>query len=305
VTAQRARAGALFLLAVSGCGASRGKGAIAVGERDDARTTQIFRRSADGTGRTPLTVGPEEHWMPAWSPDGRRLACVSRTSRGMKIEVMDEVGANRRTLTGAGVALAPSWSPDGQSIVYAYTAVPGTPFKVWVMRPDGTGQRPITTGSSDDNVPTWSPEGTRIAFTSNREGGRYRIWVMDADGGNARALTTAYYDLALHADIEQKVPAWSPDGRYIAYWSGVEATDRRPGLPRDVWVMSADGTSPRRLAPGDDPAWSPDSALVLYPAVSGPDGRIGVGVIAPDGTNARVLFYTNGDFGRISWQPVR
>jgi Tol biopolymer transport system component len=69
--------------------------------------------------------------------------------------------------------------------------------------------------------------------------------------------------VALHADIEQTVPAWSPDGRYIAYWSGVEATDRRPGLPRDVWVMNADGT------------------------------------------NARVLSYTNGDFGRISWQPVK
>src|SRR2546425_7896865 len=152
--------------------------------------------------------------MPAWSPDGRRLACVARTPRGMNLEVMDADGANRRTLTGAGLAMAPSWSPDGQGLAYGYTDVPGTALKIWLMRADGTGQRPITTGASDDNVPSWSPDGTRIAFTSNREGGRYRIWVMDADGRNARALTTAYYDTALHADLEQKVPAWSPDGRF-------------------------------------------------------------------------------------------
>src|SRR5262249_54392811 len=153
---------------------------------------------------------------------------------------------------------------------YAHTDAPGGAFKIWLMRADGTGPRPLTAGASDDNVPTWSPDGTRIAFTSNRAGGRYQIWVMDADGSHPRPLTTAYYDPALGANTEQTVPAWSPDGRFIAYWAGVEASDPRPDVPRDVWVMNADGSNPRRLAHGDDPAWSPDGALVAYPAVWSP-----------------------------------
>ena len=218
MTRKRARAATLLLLAAVGCGGGRGRGAIAVGEWDDTRRTQIFSRSPDGGARRQLTTGPEEHWMPAWSPDGRRLACVARTPRGMNLEVMDADGANRRTLTGAGLAMAPSWSPDGQGLAYGYTDVPGTALKIC--------------------------------------------------------------------------------------WAGVEATDPRPDLPRDVWVTSADGTNPRRLAHGDDPAWSPDGALIVYPAVWSPDGRIGVGAIAPDGTNPRVLFFASGDFGRMSWQPI-
>ncbi len=278
-------------------------GRIALGDWDELRRTQIFAMNPDGSGRTQLTYGLEEHWMPAWSPDGRKLASVSRAPSGMRIHVMNADGTNARQLTETGICMAPSWSPDGKKIAYAHL-IPGTGggLAIWIMNADGTNPIQLVDGSAwDNNVPTWSPDGTTIAFTSNRRGGRYQIWIMNADGTNPRALTTAYYDPVLTADIEQKVPAWSPDGRFIAYWSGVEASDPRPNLPRDVWVMNSDGSGQRRLTAGDDPAWSPDSSTIIHPARTA-DGKIAVGVISPEGTGARILFVTNGDFGRASWQ---
>lgn len=281
-------------------------GVIALGDVDRNGHYQIFTVSPDGSNRKQLTNDPGQNWMPAWSPDGKRLAYVSRFSGGMQIRVMNADGTNNQQLPIEGVSWVPSWSPEGTRIAYAHMDFPppqNPHFNIWVINADGTGNKQLTTGNDDDNVPTWSPDGQKVAFTSNRAGGRYQIWVMDSDGTNFEALTTAYYDPGLAANIEQKVPAWSPDGSKIAYWSGVEGNDPRPNLPRDVWVMNADGSNQGRLTPGDDPAWSPDGRTILYPAFH--DGRLAVGGISPDGSNQRILFLTNGGFGRASWQAVR
>jgi hypothetical protein len=66
--------------------------------------------------------------------------------------------------------------------------------------------------------------------------------------------------------------------------------------------MNADGSDQRRLVAGDDPAWSPDGNFILHPART-PDGKLAVGAVTPDGVD-HILFVTNGDFGRVSWQPV-
>jgi len=282
-------------------------GLIALGDRDDQGRDQILTVSLQDSSRKQLTHGPEEHWMPAWSPDGKKIAYVSRSQHGMKIYLMNADGSSNQQLTTEGISMAPRWSPDGKRIVYAHAKPKpkqGARLKIWVMNADGTDKQQITKGDSDDNVPTWSSDGKRIAFTSNREVGKYQIWVMDVDGENLKALTKAYYDKKLEADIEQKVPSWSPDGRYIAFWSGVEATDPRPNLPRDVWVMKADGSDQKRLTPGDDPEWSPDSKTITFPTV-GRDWRLAVGGISPDGSGKRVLFTTNGSFGRTSWQSAQ
>lgn len=68
--------------------------------------------------------------------------------------------------------------------------------------------------------------------------------------------------------------------------------------------MKADGSDPKRLTPGDDPEWSPDSKTITFPTISR-DWRLAVGGISPDGSGKRTLFVTNGSFGRTSWQPAR
>lgn len=162
--------------------------------------------------------------------------------------------------------------------------------KISIARTDGSQARRLTTASApnvDENVPRWAPDGTRIVFTSNLRG-RYEIWVAEVASGAALPLTYAYFDSLLAADVEQKVPAWSPDGRLIAYWSGVEGTDPRPDLPRDVWVMNADGTGQRRLVAGDDPNWSPSGEFIIH---STHVQHVPVlAIVRPDGSGARILF---------------
>lgn len=295
------------------------EGLIAYGDIDDRRRKQIFIVAGNGENRRQLTDGEDDKGMPDISPDGALVAYVSQVrGKGTVIRVISMDGTYRKRLTRAGAgktSFAPAWSPDGTKIAYTHgtcrTKQPPCPVNIWVMDADGSNKKRLTGGNAADVYPTWSPDGKKIAFFSHRDGGLAQIWVMDAEtGGQLERLTTAYYDETLKANIEQKVPAWSPDGNYIAYWQGVEMDDRRPTgeVPRDVWIMNADGSNQRLLVSGDDPKWSPDSQTVIFP-INRPSERnglpLGIGAIDADGSNRRVLLYTNGYFGSASWRgPV-
>ncbi len=176
-------------------------------------------------------------------------------------------------------------------IAFAHSPGPTENLKIWVMDVDGENRHRLTAAAApeiEENVPRWSPDGRRIVFTSNRRDGRFEIWLVE-DGGNLRVLTSAYFDESLQAAVEQKVPAWSRDGARVAFWSGVEASDPRTSLPRDVWVMNADGSERKRLVGGDDPNWSPDGARIIHPT-GGQSGMPALGVVERDGVNARILF---------------
>ena len=129
-----------------------------------------------------------------------------------------------------------------------------------IYRLDG-GERlhRLTTNPAADENPAWSPAWTRLAFQSQRSG-NWDIFSLRADcmapaeiGCDLRQLTDSPADDTL--------PAWSPDGRQIAFVS------TRDGNP-ELYVMAADGQHPRRLTfnPGGDwrPAWLPDSRHLVF-----------------------------------------
>jgi TolB protein len=103
-----------------------------------------------------------------------------------------------------------------------------------------------------------------IAFTVSRDGFG-EIWVMDPDGVNRRQLTKSSAP-AVDASGNRS-PAWSPDGKLIAYTSTGEAVveDQRD---LDIYVMHADGSETRRLTndrvPDGAPAWSPDGERIAF-----------------------------------------
>ena len=268
-------------------------GTIAFGECDASGRSQIFVAAPDGSRKRQLTRGEGHNWFPAFSPDGRRILFTHETRAGLEVWLMDSDGGNQRPLVADGANLAASWSGDGTRIAYAHASRPGENLRIWVMDANGANRHQLTGATAPEiheNVPRWSPDGRRIAFTSNRRGGRFEIWVADAeDGGNLRALTSASFDPSLQAAVEQKVPAWSPDGARIAYWAGVEGTDPRPHLPRAVWVMNADGSDQKRLVAGDDPNWSSDGAAIIY-STGGDVGLPALGAVDRNGANARTLF---------------
>ena len=122
---------------------------IAFGDRDAKGDLHVFVVAADGSGRRPVTGAAHpsvREQMPAWSPDGARLA-VQAGARGepAHIWVVD-------VATGAGRKLAPhtepyqdevpAWFPDGQRI--AFQSDRTGRMEIWVMNADGTEPRQVT-----------------------------------------------------------------------------------------------------------------------------------------------------------------
>ncbi|MEN3309514.1 MAG: hypothetical protein V7603_5716 [Micromonosporaceae bacterium] len=152
----------------------------------------------------------------------------------------------------------PALSPDGTRV--AFESDRAGQFDIWIIAVDGTGPRRVTDHPADDTWPTWSPAGDRIAFGSNRDDPAGDIYSVAATGGATLRLTA---DPA--ADTE---PAWSGTGA-IAF-----TTTRFRGAP-DIALLAPPGTAPRRLLPGEQPAWSPaGNRLAFVTRAADPSGDI-------------------------------
>jgi Tol biopolymer transport system component/DNA-binding winged helix-turn-helix (wHTH) protein len=106
----------------------------------------------------------------------------------------------------------------------------------------------VTTAPGVDICGSFSPDGNSFVYSSNRSGW-FEIYVRPARSGAAQSQVTS--------DGKQNVePAWSPDGRWIAYRSVAQ---------HGIWLVPAAGGVPKRLtAFGSSPAWSPDSKQIAF-----------------------------------------
>jgi Tol biopolymer transport system component len=106
---------------------------------------------ADGRRVSRLTRSRDDDGQPAWSPDGRRIAFVSRRDRNDEIYVMNAGGSHavRLTSTPREDEFLPRWSPSGEQLVFWSTA-PGRADRIWTIGVDGTGRRLVATGSHAD-----------------------------------------------------------------------------------------------------------------------------------------------------------
>jgi Tol biopolymer transport system component len=172
----------------------RGSRRVAFGH---GRDSEIFLVSLAGGRERNLTRSPTDEADPDWSPDGRQIA-FSRFPPGMtRFELDQRRGGDIFTLnvTGSGLRRLttnpaddenPSWSPDGRRIAFS-SARTGS-RRIWLMRADGTGQRPLTPRTRyDDAQPDWSPDGKFIAFTRFDENEAY-VYVVGADGRGLRRV---------------------------------------------------------------------------------------------------------------------
>jgi TolB protein len=293
----------------------------------------IYLINPDGSGRRQLTrsASTRDVWGPfAWSPDGRKIVYERAHGGGIYAINVDGTG-ERRLARGAGSEF--SWSPDGRTIAYARDG------DIYVMRPDGSDRRRLTTDPAYDDIPMFSPDGKRIAFVSSRSGA-LQIWLMNADGSDQHQLTrsagTNYFPtwspdgsrIAFRSDRDgnpeiysmradgsdvQRLtddaaiefsPNWGPDGRIVF------VSNKNTGGKASLWVMDGDGSDQHRLTPRDfvwnetSPVWSPDGKRVLFQADRDvPVGNRELYVMNADATGLKRLTRYIGQDNWPTWSP--
>jgi Tol biopolymer transport system component len=190
-------------------------------------------------------------------PDGGELAEHSQ------VYSVEPSGAGLRQLTQVSAkqsAALPDWSPDGRRI--AYESNQAGAFGIWTMNADGSGATQLSGRDGfGDFYPSWSPDGTKLLFSHCTEVtglgffSQCDIDFMNADGSGTKTLLSSGRWLNTR-------PEFSPDGSQIAFGSD------RGGLQGAIWVMNADGSSPRRLTKPSLrafwPDWSPDGSRILF-----------------------------------------
>jgi Tol biopolymer transport system component len=199
------------------------------------------------------------HFCQGPDPNGGSGTIPNDCGKG-EIAVADANGSNLRVLTHDKVTeTTPVWSPNGEQIAFIRPKS-HTSDQIWVMNADGTGQHAVTHFSNapqlfgNDVTPdlSWSPDGTELVFAAfrNNQGGREQLYVVDVRTHGVRRLPSL--------PTGATEPAWSPDGRWIAFVSAV-APDRIYLLSTKTHKAHAVGR-----ATGLDVAWSPDSKQLVF-----------------------------------------
>ena len=167
----------------------------------------------------------------------------------------------RRLTNDSGRTSNAAISPDGKLMAYSSNRENREKLgDIWVQQVDGGGLIRITEGG-DNTDPAFSADGTQIAFRSERQGGG--IYIGPALGGDAREF--------VH---EGHRPRFSPDGRWLMYWTSTNKTD--PHRTKLLIRPLSSGTA-RQVSAGcgvdvDTPVWSPDSSRILFLVASNSDG---------------------------------
>ncbi len=165
---------------------------------------------------------------------------------------------------------------------------------IWVMNPDGSGQRALTTRTQGDSSwPAWSADGQKIAFVSYRNN-HNDIFTMDANGGHQTQVT--HEPNPKTGSSGDVYPSWSPDGRRIVFQS---FDDAAYGQGRQqILVVNADGSGRTRISDPakyeSAPAWSPDGKWIAFEE----NGSL-IAVMTPAGKQ----FHRITDGHQPSWSP--
>ncbi len=170
------------------------------------------------------------------------------------------------------------FTPDGRGIVFTSERNGDGQADIFRCDLDGSNMRPLAASPAVEDGAAMSPDGRTLAFVSTRETYRANIWTMDIATGRLRNLTGAK-----HVQGDQTKPdgffkpAWSPDGKWIAFssdrntaWRGHDDGKGWENTQElSVYVIQPDGSGFRQVAtkPGfglGSPAWSPDGTRIAY-----------------------------------------
>ena len=209
-----------------------------------------------------------------------------------------DAGEGQFVTDRSGNNFFPAWSPDATRLAFQADEGDGK-TSPWTVAAVGGDLHEIAKGPYGH--PAWSPDGRLIAFDALQsaapgagEAETRDIMVMAADGSGVKNLT--------NSPADDFYPAWSPDGRKLAFCS-----DRDGGS--DIFVANADGSSPVNITKTanlleSEPAWSPDGARIAVVASEGATGRHGLYVMSAAGADAKCIWSNPvADARTPAWSP--
>jgi len=269
----------------------------------DKRDTDIWMVSWDGKEEVHLTSSPEGESRPRWSPDNRFLGFLAsrgdedQKKKGSQVWLLDRRGGEAQRLTDIKGGISDfAWSADGKRLVLV------------VSDPDPDDDPEKKEGWKRKTKPPILVD--RYHFKADREGYlgtlHEHLWVFDLETRKGEALTSGAFD--------DRSPAWSPDGKQIAFVSNRAPDPDRSGDSNVYVIKALAGAKPQPvtvfLGPdGGRPAWSPDGQWIAY--LQGDEPRFSayhlnkLAVVPAAGGPARVLTLglDRAVEGPVWWSP--
>jgi dipeptidyl aminopeptidase/acylaminoacyl peptidase len=267
-----------------------------------AYATDTHAEVSAAAASAPRTLVPDDYYRfldvtePQLSPDGTAVAyLVTAHDREADAErgdvwLVNWDGSESRALTHGESASHPRFSPDGRYVAFISTRPHDATAQIWVLDRRGGEARQLTHLTGEIAGYAWSPDGKQVVLVMNKvlEGpasksphpiviDRYRfkrdedgyldanstkhLYLVDVASGDATALTSG--------EFEDDYPAWSPDGKTLAYLSSHGADAERTGTSEIYLIEPHKGAVPRKLVSfytPDSPrlTFSPDGASLAF-----------------------------------------
>ena len=280
--------------------------------KEDKTETRIWMVQAAGGEPIVMTAPKESSSHPRWSADGKYLAFLSKRGEGKtQVWLLNRMGGEAEQLTETIQDVDDfAWSPDSKRMVLVLRdPSPEELEEAKAKEKEKPGIEAKDKPAKSDKPKTPRPHVIdRYRFKTDTVGyldrRRTHLYVLNVA---TKALTQV-----TSGDFDDEQPAWSPDGKLLAFTSNRSTPDPDRTYNSDIWVAAADNTDKGAhltqvtTNPGEDsePSWSPDGKLITYVTKLDPKlfqyGTLHVAISPASGGPAKVLTHS---FDRMSRRP--
>jgi len=216
----------------------------------------------DRAGRTTVLRQTPTSWLtPRFAPDGTRIALQLFEDRA-DVWVYELARNTSTRLTSDPVDSNPVWTPDGRRVVFSSVGGNRSAANLYWRLADGTGEAQRLTDSVNTQYPaSWHPSGKFLAFEERSDQTASDVMILPMEGDDASGWKPGKPTAFLSSSSSEREPMFSPDGRWIAYWSNesgqrYEVYVRPFANPNSVWQISTGG--------GEHPTWSRTTRELFY-----------------------------------------